>query len=150
MKYQSLDEIKRKIKHYCAYQERSHFQVENKLKDWGMFPETIDHILLELIQENYLNEERFARTYVRGKFYHNKWGKQKIIQGLKNHKIYPNLIEKALTEIPPEDYENMIRHLIKQKKSSLKQHNKYQNRQKIIHFMLQKGYEYSDIAPFLE
>ena len=149
MKYKSIEEIKRKIEYYCAYQERSHYQVEKKLLEWGMYPDSIDYLMHELIQENFLNEERFARTYVRGKFYQKKWGKQKIIQGLKTHKIHPNLIDKALDEIEQEDYRQSIVYLIEKKRKALKKTDKYQNLQKIVNYMLQKGYKYDEFFPFL-
>ncbi len=145
MAYYSIDEVKQKMARYCAYQERSHYQVEKKLKDMGMIPEAVDTVMLFLIREGFLNEERFARAYVRGKFYQKQWGKQKIIQGLKQHHIHPNLIEKALNEIDDTDYQATIKNLIK-KKSWLLPDMSYQSKQKIARYLIQKGYKYEEFA----
>ncbi len=149
MAYYSIDEVKQKMARYCAYQERSHYQVEKKLREMGMIPEAIDAIMLFLIKENFLNEERFARAYVRGKFYQNRWGKQKIIQGLKQHQIHANLIKTALTEIDDTDYQQTIKNLIEKKKKSLIKNNSYQTQQKIIRYLVQKGYKYDEFNHIL-
>ncbi len=148
MAYYSIDEVKQKMARYCAYQERSHYQVEKKLREMGMIPEAIDAVMLFLIQENFLNEERFARAYVRGKFYQNRWGKQKIIQGLKQHQIHANLIASALTEIDETDYKKTIEELI-EKKSRLLKGNSYQAKQKIVRYLIQKGYKYEEFGEVL-
>ena len=149
MAYYSIDEVKQKMARYCAYQERSHYQVEKKLREMGMIPEAIDAIMLFLIQEGFLNEERFARTYVRGKFYQNRWGKQKIIMGLKQHQIHPNLITTALTEIDNADYQQTIKDLIEKKKMSLPDENSYQTKQKIVRYLAQKGFKYDEFSNLL-
>ena len=149
MAYLSIDEVKRKMEHYCAYQERSHYQVEKRLRELGMIPEAIDHIVLHLLQENFLNEERFAHSYVRGKFYYKDWGKQKIIQGLKQHRIHNKLIKKALSEIKFEDYQKTIKKLIKKKSNNFSQPLNFKDKQKVVRYLLQKGYAYSDFSDIL-
>ncbi len=146
MAYLSIEEVKRQMERYCAYQERSHYQVEKKLRDLGMIPDAIDHIVLHLIQENFLNEERFARAYARGKFYQKKWGKLKIKQGLKQHFINDKLIDRALQEIDPVDYQQAITYLITKKLPAIKNGNSYEKKQKLIKYLYQKGYTYEDIA----
>ncbi len=148
MTYYSIDEVKQKMARYCAYQERSHYQVEKKLREMGMIPEAIDAVMLFLIREGFLNEERFARAYVRGKFYQKHWGKQKIIQGLKQHQIHANLIVKALNEIDDADYQTTIKTLI-EKKSRHMPEIFYQNKQKIARYLLQKGYKYEEFSDIL-
>ncbi len=148
MAYYSIDEVKQKIARYCAYQERSHYQVEKKLREMGMIPEAIDAVMLFLIKEGFLNEERFARAYVRGKFYQKQWGKQKIIQGLKQHQIHPNLIAKALCEIDEADYQETIKNLIEKKSRQLLDKS-YQNKQKIARHLIQKGFKYEEFADML-
>ena len=149
MTYYSIDEVKQKMARYCAYQERSHYQVEKKLREMGMIPEAVDAVMLFLIQEGFLNEERFARAYVRGKFYQNGWGKQKIIQGLKQHQIHPNLITIALIEINNADYQQTIKNLIEKKKKNLPDNKSYQTKQKIARYLLQKGYKYDEFSHVL-
>ena len=78
----AFKEIKQKLVNYCVYQDRCHYEVELKMREFVLIPEAKDEILLYLIQENYLNEERFAKSYARGKFYIKRWGKNKIKQNL--------------------------------------------------------------------
>src|ERR1700740_2175906 len=89
-----------KAEHYCAYQERSQQEVRDKLYEWGLWPEAVEHIISQLICDNFLNEERFAKAYALGKFRQKGWGKIKIKQGLKLKKVPEVLIKKALLTIP--------------------------------------------------
>jgi len=146
----TLDEAKKKLEAYCAYQDRSHYQVEKKLREMSMIPEAIDIIVLHLINEKFLNEARFAHSYARGKFRHKQWGKQKIVQGLKQHYIHQNLIEKALQEIDQDAYRECIAQLIEKKKKTLLGGNTYENKQKTIRYLYQKGYSYEEFVDFLE
>jgi regulatory protein len=148
MTYKSIEEIKRQMERYCAYQERSHYQVEKKLRELNTAPEAIDHIVVHLIQENFLNEERFAKAYVRGKFYQKKWGKIKIIQGLRQHRIHQKLIDKSLLEISEDDYYQTLTELIKKKCKQLSGTSK-QKKSKLIRYLYQKGYNFSDYTDLL-
>ncbi len=132
-----------KARHYCAYQERCHFEVEEKLKSWGLHYEFIPTVCVELSKEGYLNEERFVSAYARGKFNQNKWGKQKIHQGLKAKRISQKLIDYGLSEIKDENYINTLRELIAQKKARTKGKNHFDLRSKIYQFAISKGYESS-------
>jgi len=145
----TVQEALKKMEYYCAYQERSHKQVEQKLWEMRMIPDAIDLIVLHLIQHNFLNEERFAQAYVRGKFAHKQWGKQKIIQGLKQQDIHPKLIQKALEEIDPEAYNETIIKLIEKKNKDYAKDDLYKRKQKIIRFLYQKGYFYDEFSGFL-
>ena len=142
----TVEEAKKKLEHYCAYRDRSHKEVKNKLNELRMIPEAQDLIILHLIQEGFLNEERFAKSFVRGKFNYKKWGKRKIVQALKRQDIQPRLIEKALEEIKEEDYQTTIEKLIRQKRKDYKEKNSYKLKQKIFQYLLQKGYAYEDFA----
>ena len=104
----SLDEAQKKIEHYCAYQERCHQEVVQKLRQMKMIPQAIDVIIGKLIQENYLNETRFAQSFARGKFRIKKWGKDRIVRDLKMRQISAYNIKIALKEIPEEDYLNTL------------------------------------------
>ena len=140
----TVEEAKKKLEYFCAYQERSHIEVEKKIYEMRMIPEAKDLIMLHLIQEGFLNEERFAKAYARGKFYNKKWGKRKIINGLKLHKVHDNLINIALREIQPEDYRQSILKLIARKKRDYKEQNPYILKQKVFQYLLQKGYAFED------
>ena len=104
----SLDEAQKKIEHYCAYQERCHQEVVQKLRQMKMIPQAIDVIIGKLIQENYLNETRFAQSFARGKFRIKKWGKDRIVRELKMRHVSAFNIKIALEEIPEEDYLNTL------------------------------------------
>lgn len=134
------------ITHYCQYQERSHKEVRNKLYELGCTtPEVEDH-LIELIQADVLNEERYARALARGKFRMKQWGRRKIIQQLKFQQVSEICIKKALTEIDPELYYQTAKKLAEKKFAELKtEKNHFTRRQKIYRYLVQKGYE-SDIV----
>ena len=85
-----------KAEHYCAYQDRAQQEVRDKLYEWGMVPASVENIIVKLIEGNFLNEERFAKAYARGKFNQKGWGRIKIKQGLKFKKVPDVLIKKAL------------------------------------------------------
>src|SRR5688500_5343884 len=93
-----------KVKHYCAYQERSHAEVKDKLYSMGLWKNEAETILSQLIEEDYLNEERFARMFAGGKFRMKKWGKVKIRYELKQRQVSEYNIKKAMKEIDEEEY----------------------------------------------
>ena len=93
-----------KAESYCAYQERSQQEVRNKLYEWGLYPNEVENVIVELLLSNFINEERFALAYVSGKFKINKWGKIKIQQGLKLKGISSKMIQDSLKSIDMDDY----------------------------------------------
>ena len=147
----TLDEAQEKLEHYCALQERSHFQITKKLHSWGIYGEAAEDILTHLIQENYLSESRFAEAYVKGKFRMNKWGKIKIMQGLKQHGVSEYNIHQATEVIDDEAYHNTLKKLAQQKSSTLPSDlNAFEKKHKISNYLAQKGYSYADIQPILD
>ncbi len=116
----TLQDARRKAEHYCAYQERCHSEVESKLMDLGLNAEERGELISHLIKEGFLNEERFARAYARGKFRQLHWGRIKIVQGLKQKGLNQTLIQLALTEIADEDYLDALHTLAEKKARSLK------------------------------
>ena len=104
----SLVEAQKKLEHYCAYQERCHQEVVQKLRQMKMIPAAIDRIIGQLIEENYLNETRFAQSFARGKFRIKKWGKERITRELKQRQISAFNIKIALKEISEEDYQETL------------------------------------------
>jgi regulatory protein len=134
-------EAKLKAADYCAYQERSQQQVRDKLYDYGLHREEVDEVLSELIVDGFVNEERFAKAYVGGKFRMNKWGKVKITQGLKQHKISEYCIKQGLNEIDDEDYENTLIELLNKKAPSIKFSNDYERNTKLARFAISRGFE---------
>lgn len=103
-KYFTVDEIKRKLEHYCAYQDRCHKEVEQKMWEFNLIPEAKELILLSLMKDDFLNEERFSKSYARGKFRIKNWGKQRIVRELKFRDISAYNIKTALKEIDETEY----------------------------------------------
>lgn len=139
----TVEEAKRRLEQYCVYQDRCHYEVEQKLKEMQMIPMAIDVIILHLMQHNFLNEERFAKSYVRGKFNIKKYGRIKITQALKQKRIGSYLIKEALKEIEEDTYLETLNTLAIKKSNLIKEPNSYKKKQKIIRHLLQKGYESS-------
>ena len=100
----TLLEIQKKLEHYCAYQERCHQEVSQKLKDLGVFGIPMDTVISHLIEENYLNETRYAEHFVRGKFSIKKWGKRRLLRELKQRHISDWNIKNAMKEISDKAY----------------------------------------------
>lgn len=146
-----LSQIKKKLADYCVYQDRSHYEVEQKLKELRTLNEDErGEILIWLIQNNFLNEERFSKSYARGKFYQKKWGKNKIKQGLKQKRIPTNLIDKGIEEINEEDYKSTLMELTEKKWNIIRESEIYLKKKKIYNYLLQKGYEYNLINEILK
>jgi regulatory protein len=134
-----------KAQHYCAYQERSQQEVRNKLYEWGLWTAAIENIISKLIEENYLNEERFAKAYTRGKFNQKNWGKIKIKQGLQLKNVSSPLIKKALMTIDIDDYMATLSRIIEKKANALPEKNAHKRRYKLQQYALSRGFE-TDLA----
>ncbi len=144
-KYLTKEQALQKLRQYCGYQERSHYEVTQKLWDLGVQRLEHDEILSLLIEENYLNEERFAKTFAGGKFRIKGWGKQKILYALKEKKISEYVIKKALMEIDDSVYEATLQELAEKKYNLLKNEQYLLRKKKTMDYLLQKGYEYERI-----
>ena len=140
-KFYSLQEATKKMEHYCAYQERCHKEVTEKLKEMNMIPEAIDQILGHLIQENYLNEERFAKAFARGKFNIKKWGANRIVRELKFRDVSPYNIKSALSEITDEDYLKTFDELARKRLNQIKETNNLKKKKKLVDYLLYRGWE---------
>lgn len=138
-----------KLEYYCAYQDRCQKEVEEKMKSFNLIPEAEEKIWISLIQNNFINEERFVRSFCRGKFYQKKWGKQKIIQHLKLKNIPPKLIETGLQEIDNQDYEDTFSILAEKKWSQIMESNLWKKKQRLVQYFYQKGYENHLIYSFI-
>lgn len=146
----TFEEIKQKLINYCVYQDRSHAEVEQKMKEFILIPEAKDEIILYLIKENYLNEERFTRSYIRGKFYMKHWGRNKIKMNLKQKQVSEKLISKCWDEIDKIDYEKTIRKIYEDYCSRQKGLKEYQIRSKAIKYLISKGFEYDSILEAIQ
>ena len=137
----SIKEAIHKIEHFCAYQERCHDEVVQKLRAMKMDSNEIDEILAHLIKENYLNESRFACSFARGKHRIKFWGKVRIVNELKFRNISTYNINLALKEITPEEYDTNFNALAERNWHSIKESNGLKKRKKCCDFLLRKGYE---------
>lgn len=137
----SHKEAVNRLAKYCAYQERSQQQVRDKCYELGLFRDEVEEVIAELITEGFINEERFSRSYVGGKFRLKKWGRIKILAGLKQHKISTYCINKGLSEISVDEYTKTIDLLIEKKLKSLSEEDPYILKQKIARYVINKGFE---------
>ncbi|WP_307309866.1 regulatory protein RecX [Epilithonimonas hungarica] len=145
----TFDEIKLKLVNYCVYQDRCHSEVEQKMREFLLIPEAKDEILLYLMKGNYLNEERFTRSYIRGRFYIKHWGRNKIRLNLKQKGITDKLISKCMDEIDYNDYEKTLNKIYQDYFSKQKGLKEYQRKNKTIKYLLSKGFEYDLICEIL-
>ncbi|MCK9423396.1 MAG: RecX family transcriptional regulator [Bacteroidales bacterium] len=130
-----------KIESYCAFRERYTGEVIQKLKSWKLPSGKISTIMKHLREAGFIDDERFARAFVRGKFRNNRWGRQKIRFELKGRRIPEKLIDHALKEIGEEEYEQTIHTLILKKQKEIKAEKTLNIREKIINFVTGKGFE---------
>jgi len=134
-------QAKLKIENYCAYQERAQQEVRDKLYEMGLHEADVENIIADLISENFLNEERFAKAYARGKFRMKDWGKVKIIQHLKAKRITTPLIKIALKEINHDEYIDKLNYLIEKKAGGNVNKLSYTDKAKLVRYVQSKGYE---------
>lgn len=143
--YLSFDEAKRKLENYCAYQDRCHSEVVNKMFQLGITPQIHGEILVHLISQNFLNEERFAKSFVRGKHRLSAWGKNRITNELKFRNINSRLITIALAEIEEEEYYQTFDRISNNKWNQLTDQDLQKKKQKFQAYLFRKGYAMSDI-----
>lgn len=132
-----------KARHYCGYQERSHLEVKEKLYSFGLYKQQVEELLSQLIEENYLNEERYAIQFAGGRFRMKQWGRVKIKYELKQKRVSEYCIKKAMKEIDEADYLSTLQTLATKKWASIKGEgvNHYVKLSKTTDYLLQKGYE---------
>ncbi|QDK83254.1 RecX family transcriptional regulator [Spirosoma sp. KCTC 42546] len=136
-----LKDALRKAAMFCAYQERTQQEVRERLKDWGVLGDDAEEVIAELIQQNYLNEERFAKSFAGGKFRVKGWGRRKIKQHLQQRGISGYNLDQAMKEIAPDDYQATLQELLTKKRQSLRDENPLVIKQKLVRYALSKGYE---------
>ncbi|MGB3145540.1 MAG: regulatory protein RecX [Maribacter sp.] len=141
VKTYTLQEAAKKIESYCAYQDRCHKEVVSKLREMGMIPMAIDQIMSQLIADKFLNEERFARSFARGKFNIKKWGKNRIVNELKQREISKYNITAALQEIDSAEYLNTLDTLAQKRLAQLNEPNIQKRKKKLADYLLYRGWE---------
>ena len=137
----SLPQIVQKMEYYCSYQERCHLEVMQKLYGFSLTQNERDEVVVHLIQYNFLNEERFAKTFAISKFHQKKWGKIRINNELKQRQISTYLITKGLQEIPSHEYEETFESLTEKTWQTITEKNALKKRKKFCDTLLRKGWE---------
>ena len=137
----TINEATKKLEHYCAYQDRCHEEVIQKLRSMKMDQDEIDQIIVQLIADNFLNEERFACSYARGKHRIKHWGKIRIVNELKFRKISATLIKIALKEIDDSDYFEIFDAVADKHWETITERNTMKKRKKFCDYLLRKGWE---------
>ena len=138
-----LKQVYQKAASYCAYQERTHEEVRNKLEKLYVLPDDVETIISQLITDNYLNEQRYASAYAGGKFRVKKWGRKRILLELKAKKVSEYNIRSALKEIPDKEYKEALAKLAQKKLATIQktESEKLIQKKKLVTFLVQKGYE---------
>lgn len=144
-KVYQLDEARLKMERYCVYQERCHQEVEMKLREMQLIPQAVEKIMLHLLENDFINETRFAKAYARGKFSIKKWGKNRIVNELKMRKISAYNITQALKEIDDSIYIKTLDELAEKRLNQITEKNKYKKRKKLADYLLYRGWE-SDLV----
>lgn len=137
----TFSEALARLRKYCAYQERCHREVRNKMWTWGFGAEDMDRACVQLMEEGMLNEERYAKALAGGKFRTKGWGKKKIILALKQKGISPYLVKSSIKEIDDADYEKKLMVLLQKKNRTLAGENYLVKKQKLARYGIGKGYE---------
>lgn len=148
-KVYSRQQAKIKAESYCAYQERSQFEIRNKLYEWGLHQKDVEEIISELIQSNFLNEERFAMAYTLGKFRIKAWGKIKIRQALKLKRVPEPLIKKSLQAIDGDEYLDSLKRILEKKSKNIKESDPFKRRFLLSRYASSKGFESDLISDLL-
>lgn len=134
-------EIQSKLEYYCAYQERCYKEVEEKLFSFSIDSSEKEEILTYLIENNFINEERFAQSFVRGKHNYKFWGKNRIVNELKFRNISSRIITSALKEISEETYLENFHQLAEKHWKNITERKGQKKNKKFVDFLLRKGYE---------
>lgn len=140
----SKNEATPKIEYFCNYQERCHSEVKEKLYSYGLNSTEVAELLESLVKKGLLNEQRFAIAFAGGKFRQKNWGRTKIIRELKLRQISDYCIKKAMAEIDESDYKNTIRRTAEKYITSIKSGSDFQKKQKLIKYLLNRGFEYDE------
>ncbi len=140
-KYISKAEALTKLQRYCAYQDRCHTEVRTKLIELGCYGQDLEDVMASLIEERFLDEERFARSFARGKFRMKQWGRNRILQELKIRQISDYCIRKAMEEISEEDYLKTLREVLEKRASQIAEANDFARKGKLAQYAMSRGFE---------
>jgi len=150
IKYHTPEQALIKIRDWCAYQERCQQEARDKLYDYGLKTDDVENIIAQLVNENFINEERFAIAFAGGKFRIKRWGKVKIKQELKAKRVSDYCIKKGLAVIDNTDYINTLKKVLTLKSKSITEKNFLKKKQKLVRYALSKGYEQDIVFDLLK
>ena len=140
-KYWLLEEACGKLETYCAYQERCQWEVRRKLYEKGIQRDDAEELICDMIGADFLNEERFARSFARGRFRLKHWGRTRITRELKLRQISPACIRMGLSEIDPEEYYDVLLNQVEKKWEKTAEKDPFKKRYKVISYLMAKGFE---------
>ena len=135
---------------YCAYQDRCEQEVVQKLHTLGLEPQHHPQLLAQLQAEQYLDQQRYANSFTRGRFYQKKWGRSKVYYELRQRGLHPDQIMLAWQEVDPQDYQETMQQLLSQKARQYRSKSRFELNQKLLRFMVGKGYDADDVRPLIE
>ncbi|MBR4729183.1 MAG: RecX family transcriptional regulator [Prevotella sp.] len=134
----------------CAQAEHCQQEMRDKMKRWGMAPEVQERVIARLVKERYIDDERYARAFVKDKIRYNKWGRRKVQQGLWMKRIDDDIQQRVLSEVDDAEYLAVLKPLLKQKAKSIKAENDYELTQKLVRFAFGRGFTYDIIRQCLD
>ena len=134
----------------CAQAEHCRQEMRDKMTRWEIDSDTQEQIISRLVKERYIDDERYARAFVKDKVRYNKWGRRKVEQALWQKRIADDIRERVLDEVDEEEYLNVLRPLLKQKRKSTKAENDYELNQKLVRFALGRGFTYDIIRQCID
>ncbi|WP_028902725.1 regulatory protein RecX [Prevotella sp. P6B4] len=134
----------------CAQAEHCEQEMRDKMKRWGMEPDAQNRVIARLVNERYIDNERYARAFVKDKIRYNKWGRRKVMQALWMKHIAGDIQQRILDEIDDSDYLDVLVPLLKQKRKTIKAKSDYELNQKLVRFALGRGFDFNIIRQCLE
>lgn len=134
----------------CARSEHCQWEMQEKMRRWELDDAALARVMARLVKERYVDDERYARAFVKDKVRYNKWGRRKVEQALWQKRIDDDIRERVLDEVDEEEYLNVLRPLLKQKRKSIKAENDYELNQKLVRFALGRGFTYDIIRQCID
>lgn len=134
----------------CARSEHCQWEMLEKMRRWELDDAALARVMARLVKERYVDDERYARAFVKDKVRYNKWGRRKVEQALWQKRIDDDIRERVLDEVDEEEYLNVLRPLLKQKRKSIKAENDYELKQKLVRFALGRGFTYDIIRQCID
>ena len=150
MKEKTEQEAYLQLAAVCAHAEHCEQEMRDKMKRWAIEPDAQDRVIARLIKERYIDNERYARAFVKDKIRYNKWGRRKVMQALWMKRIDDDILHQVLDEIDDKEYIDVLIPLLKQKRKAIKAKSDYELNQKLVRFALGRGFDFSIICQCMD